>query len=222
MNVIAICAAILGVTCAIVCSVCGPSAKESAALKNDIETNKVILVNVKSEIESATSKVASINGDISESNRKVAILLREETDAKNRIAKLMQDEIVLKNLKVMEDKDNLADLTTSINVAQSSLTALHNQVSQLDIKAKELNAQINNRYVLHVQLKQSNISLSLTKHLKNAMNAEEFDIIVDKQAYDAAAVGSDLFQAFRVGSLLLKGSIGSWHLTVLSKRVIAP
>lgn len=76
------------------------------------------------------------------------------------------------------------------------------------------------RYALSVKLAQSHFTLSLKQHAKDAMNAETFELMVDRITYENAKPGDDLFKSFRTGSALLTGSLGSWSITVLSKRPI--
>lgn len=76
------------------------------------------------------------------------------------------------------------------------------------------------RYVLRVSLRQVHYSLDWKKQLADAANEANFDLIVDKQSYDDAKVGEDLFNAFRVGSALAKGSMGSWRIQVEEKKTV--
>ncbi len=75
------------------------------------------------------------------------------------------------------------------------------------------------RYVLGLKLKQSHFTLDIGKHLKDAMNTAEFSLAVDKRVYDAVKVDDDLVDGFRFGSMIMRGSFGSWHLYVTSKTV---
>ena len=68
-------------------------------------------------------------------------------------------------------------------------------------------------------LSQSNFTLDLMKHLKNGMNAVKFDWDVPGDVYQNIKVGDDLIEnGFRTGSLVVKGSVGKWHLKVLEKK----
>jgi hypothetical protein len=42
---------------------------------------------------------------------------------------------------------------------------------------------------------------------------------VSKEYYDAVKVGSEIVDEFRAGSFIMKGSIGSWNVTVVNKEI---
>lgn len=74
-------------------------------------------------------------------------------------------------------------------------------------------------YIVTFNLKQSHITLDLGQHLKDAMNEANFDVGVSKEYYDSVEVGTVINDDFRMGSLILKGSFGSWNVTVSDKRM---
>ena len=80
-------------------------------------------------------------------------------------------------------------------------------------------AQKGVHYILHVSIRQISYSLSISKQLRDAVNEEEFDLPTDKVTYDHANVGDDLFDSFRAGSAFFRGSLGSWRLKIVGKRV---
>lgn len=70
-----------------------------------------------------------------------------------------------------------------------------------------------------LELRQSNFSLDVTKHIKNKFNAVKFEWQVPGSVYTNLNVGDDLIKdGFRSGSFVLKGSVGSWHLKVVEKK----
>jgi hypothetical protein len=75
------------------------------------------------------------------------------------------------------------------------------------------------KYILKLRLRQSNISLSLKKHLRNYTNSIEFEIPVDKEYFDSVEKGGEIFDKFRFGSLVLYGSFGDWEMTVKEKII---
>lgn len=75
------------------------------------------------------------------------------------------------------------------------------------------------KYVIEFELKQSHITLDLSKHLKDAMNKITFQIPVDKEFFDSVSIGDKVVDNFRVGSAILYGSFGSWKMTVKNKTV---
>ena len=52
------------------------------------------------------------------------------------------------------------------------------------------------------------------------MNTTEFEVMVDKRYYDSVEVGQSINNDFRIGSLLMKGSVGSWDIKVADKTVV--
>ncbi len=75
-------------------------------------------------------------------------------------------------------------------------------------------------YILEFKLKQSRFSLSLSKHAKDAMNAIEFEMPVDKVFYDSHKVGDEVVDDFRMGSMIMNSSFSSWNMTVIGKRKV--
>lgn len=129
------------------------------------------------------------------------------------------ERLIEKRIGLQHDVDLLMFDLISKKKEQQFLGERLNVLSSEVQVAQALSAGQGVRYVLTVTLKQSSYSLDLEKHLKNQMNAQTFDLVVDKLAYDAAKPGDDLFNAFRTGSFIINGSLGSWKLTVNSKRI---
>lgn len=104
---------------------------------------------------------------------------------------------------------------------------LQAEIQELEIQKETLENQIVDikedkgiaKYVVTFEIKQSHFSLDITKHIKDAMNAIEVEIPVDKEYYDNVDVGDTINDYFRVGSLVMKGSFGSWDVTVKGKDI---
>lgn len=75
------------------------------------------------------------------------------------------------------------------------------------------------KYFLKLRLKQSHLSLSIKKHVKDAINAIEFELPVDKDFYDSVSEGTEIIDKFRFGSFILYGNWGDWEMTVKEKYV---
>ena len=93
--------------------------------------------------------------------------------------------------------------------------ALAEQVNALKLGA---NAKAP-KYILKLHLQQSHLSLSIKKHIKDAMNSIDFEIPVDKEFFDSVSKGASIVDKFRFGSLVLTGSFGDWEMTVKDKEV---
>ena len=74
------------------------------------------------------------------------------------------------------------------------------------------------KYFVTFKVKQSHFTLDIGQHLKDEMNAAQFEIMVDADYYNAVDVGDKVCDDFRVGSFVLYGSVGSWDITVADKR----
>jgi hypothetical protein len=73
---------------------------------------------------------------------------------------------------------------------------------------------------MRVRLKQSHFTLDIGEHIKDEINAIEFDLPVDKEFYDHCSVGTELVDDFRYGSFIMNGSFGKWDMHVVDKKVI--
>lgn len=103
----------------------------------------------------------------------------------------------------------------------------NSEVDQLREENRALKEQLrtaqnggdSHKYILKLRLKQSHLSLSIKKHIKDAMNAVDFEIPVDKEFYDSVEEGQEIIDNFRFGSMVLYGSFGDWELKVKKKYV---
>jgi hypothetical protein len=84
---------------------------------------------------------------------------------------------------------------------------------------KSGNSSKSPKYILKLRLKQSHFSLSIKKHIKDAVNAIDFEMPVDKEFYDSVSEGTEIIDKFRFGSFVLGGSFGDWEMTVKGKEV---
>lgn len=115
---------------------------------------------------------------------------------------------------------NEKELDNQIQTLQEEIRALETQKEKLDNEIVDTKVENGTaKYVITFEIKQSHFSLDLGKHLKDAMNATEIEIPVDKEYFDSVEVGDTINDDFRVGSLVMKGSFGSWDITVKSKDI---
>jgi hypothetical protein len=75
-------------------------------------------------------------------------------------------------------------------------------------------------YVVVLEISQSHITLDLGTMLKDSMNKIEFPIAVSPEYYYSVEPGTVVNDDFRMGSLIMKGSIGSWKITIKTKQII--
>jgi hypothetical protein len=87
----------------------------------------------------------------------------------------------------------------------------------MSINAKTLNSK---RFVITIQISQSHITLDLWEHIKDSANKIKIEIPVDEKFYNSVKIGTILNNSFRTGSLILKGSFGSWDVEIINKKEI--
>jgi hypothetical protein len=76
-----------------------------------------------------------------------------------------------------------------------------------------------NYYIVEFEIKQSHFTLNISEHLKDSINKLTFEVPVDKDYYNKVRVGQEITDSFRMGSFVMKGSIGKWKITVKSKYI---
>jgi seryl-tRNA synthetase len=109
-----------------------------------------------------------------------------------------------------------------INELSSSKSSVEKEISSLSEKLKELHILHSGKtphHILKIKLKQSRISLDIEEHIKDAMNAIDFEIPVDKDFYNRVHIGTNITDKFRVGSFVLNGSFSNWNMTVIEKHI---
>ena len=116
--------------------------------------------------------------------------------------------------------ENEEALTQRCNELKTEIALLETQKEELEteiVDIKEENGTA--KYVVTFNIKQSHFTLDIGEHLKDSMNDISIEIPVDKEYYDSVSVGDTIDDSFRIGSLLMKGSFGSWDVTVENKEV---
>lgn len=114
------------------------------------------------------------------------------------------------------------ELSKEVNKLVDSKSSIIIDINNLKSKLEELKIYDSGKkpiYILKLHLKQNHISLSISKHIKDAMNAIDFEIPVDKEFYDNVKVGTEIIDEFRMGSCILYGSFGNWKMTVKNKQI---
>lgn len=107
----------------------------------------------------------------------------------------------------------IAELQTQKSSLEVEITDLENMVAQ----KKEENGTA--KYILTLEIKQTHFTLKISKHLKDAMNAIEIQIPVDKEYYDSVEVGQNIADEFRMGSFVFRGTFGNFKVSVIKKEI---
>ncbi|HRO65892.1 MAG TPA: hypothetical protein PKU78_06720 [Candidatus Dojkabacteria bacterium] len=107
------------------------------------------------------------------------------------------------------------------DIIRTNKRILSNINSDLTSKRVELAAlyKPNHKYILKISFKQSRVSLDIFEHMKDSMNAGNFEIPVDMEFYNSVEVGTQLGGGFRAGSFIMNGSFSNWDFRVEDKRI---
>lgn len=112
-------------------------------------------------------------------------------------------------------KQEQSDLNAQISNKNNELANINQQIIQqnkvLDGTAK---------YIMKIKISQSHLTLSISEHLKDAMNDIDIYIEVSKEFYNRYNVGDTIADDFRVGSMIFKGSFGNWKVKVSDKQIV--
>ena len=119
-------------------------------------------------------------------------------------------------------------LTADVAKLESQVLKLQTEISALEAEKHALEESITDvkvengtaKYVLTINVKQSHFTLDIGQHLKDSMNDISIQIPVDKEYFDSVNVGDVIDDSFRMGSLIFKGSFGSWDITVEDKEIL--
>lgn len=105
------------------------------------------------------------------------------------------------------------ELRDEISVLENEKATLENKI--VDSKVENGTA----KYIITFSIKQTHFTLDIGEHLKDLMNEITIEIPVDKEYYDSLSVGDTINDEFRVGSLIMHGSLGNWEVIVDNKEI---
>ena len=109
---------------------------------------------------------------------------------------------------------------------QAEIENLQEQKESLETQISDLQATWDDMltddisYVIELEISQTHLTLDLDEYLKDATNKITIPIEVSKKYYYSVDVGDVINDDLRVGSLLFKGSFGSWHVEVTDKQIV--
>jgi hypothetical protein len=119
------------------------------------------------------------------------------------------------NLKA--ERENLETEISELEEDIRTLQSEKNSIEKLIQDLREENDIPN--YIVTFEIGQQHVTLDLGDLLKDEINKTELEVMVSKEYYDAVDIGTVVNDDFRVGSLVLKGSFGSWIIEVIDKRI---
>ena len=120
------------------------------------------------------------------------------------------------------------DLESQITQKQDELNSLKTSINDLKEVVDELTTTRNYllendgatvHYVIELKISQTHFG-SFDDMLKDTMNTITLPIEVSESFYYSVEKGDTLSNEFRVGSFIMKGSIGSWDITVKDKQIV--
>ena len=119
------------------------------------------------------------------------------------------------NLKAEREnlKTEISELEEDIRTLQSEKNSIEKLIQDL----REENDIPN--YIVTFEIGQQHVTLDLGDLLKDEINKTELEVLVSKEYYDSVDIGTIVNNDFRVGSLALKGSFGTWNIEVIDKRI---
>lgn len=119
------------------------------------------------------------------------------------------------NLKA--ERENLETEISELEEDIRTLQSEKNSIEKLIQDLREENDIPN--YIVTFEIGQQHVTLDLGDLLKDEINKTELEVLVSKEYYDSFDVGTVVNDDFRVGSLALKGSFGTWNIEVINKRI---
>jgi conjugal transfer/entry exclusion protein len=152
---------------------------------------------------------------------KTYVAQQQLEDIQGQIVSAQKDLSALKEqtqeIKMQESVKNYFEKISDLRFEKNRLGK---DVSELDKELDHKKALVEDRvvYLVTIELKQSHFSINPLKHIKDSMNAVEFQFPTNKEYYDSLSVGEKVLEEFRSGSFLMEGSFGDWNVTVLKKE----
>lgn len=119
------------------------------------------------------------------------------------------------NLKA--ERENLETEISELEEDIRTLQSEKNSIEKLIQDLREENDIPN--YIVTFEIGQEHVTLDLGDLLKDEINKTELEVMVSKEYYDSVDIGTVVNDDFRVGSLALKGSFGTWNIEVIDKRI---
>lgn len=112
------------------------------------------------------------------------------------------------------------NLETKISELEEDIRTLQSEKNSIERLIQDLREENDiPNYIVTFEIGQQHVTLDLGDLLKDEINKTELEVLVSKEYYDSVDVGTVVNDDFRVGSLALKGSFGTWNIEVINKRI---
>lgn len=117
-------------------------------------------------------------------------------------------------------KDERENLETEISELKEDIRTLQSEKNNIEKLIQDIREENDiPNYIVTFEIGQQHVTLDLGDLLKDEINKTELEVLVSKEYYDSVDVGTVVNDDFRVGSLALKGSFGTWNIEVINKRI---
>lgn len=117
--------------------------------------------------------------------------------------------------KIKELKEEQLNIERQINNKNNELSSVEKLIQE-----KNKVASGKAKYIMKINISQSHLTLSVSEHLKDAMNDIDIYIEVSEEYYNKYNIGDTIADDFRVGSMIFKGSFGNWKIKVADKQIV--
>lgn len=125
-----------------------------------------------------------------------------------------------------EDDKKYIETITKLKQEQRDLNIQilnkNNELSNINEKISQQNKILNGtaKYIMKINISQSHLTLSISEHLKDAMNDIDIYVEVSEEYYNKYNIGDTIADDFRVGSMIFKNSFGNWKIKVADKQIV--
>ena len=103
---------------------------------------------------------------------------------------------------------------------QAEVQELENEIEQLEAIRDGLISKDDVSYIIEIEISQAHYNFDIDELLSDAMNAITIPVEVSQEYYYSVDVGDTLNSDLRIGSVVFKGSFGSWNIIVKDKETV--
>lgn len=123
------------------------------------------------------------------------------------------DKEYIETIKSLKKEKEAIEL--ELNSRMAELSTITQQIGE-----KQLILKGTAKYVMKINIAQSHFTLDLSQLAKDMLNDVDIYVEVSEDFYNKYNVGDTINDDLRVGSLIFKGSIGSWNIKVADKQIV--
>ena len=120
-------------------------------------------------------------------------------------------EFVSKSLDSMEAKNKKV---------LAEATRLRDSICKINPKECYENISNNPNYILTLKVQKASMSLSISRHVSDAMDAFEVSIPVDIRFYNKVNIGDEIGEGYNTGNFIMRGSnLSKTKIVVINKHI---